>query len=328
VEDLGSIFADEDPIEYLLEPELPKASIVTLAGTAESGKSTLACAWARDLYAKGHPVLYLDGDKNPRAVIRDRLERLGVHADGPLFRIWDYKQPGQAVPMPDDPRVVDWLKRMMEATKLPALCIVDSLIAFLPPDGSENDSLCMRQFFNRCRVLTNLGATVNPLHHTGKSETSKDGRGASDYAAASDQAFLVSNYNPDGSRLLHTIKLQCRKSRFGLQVDLVYSYQNGKMFREQDRNAMSKTESDQLTAILRQHRKGISQTAFERLAVLAGLARQNARIFLTRGRQCGEIRFDRNLRGSGGLYFLSIPDESPDEDQEDLPLPPENGSIK
>jgi hypothetical protein len=45
----------------------------------------------------------------------------------------------------------------------------------------------MRQFRN----LANLGATVVILHHTGKSENSKEYRGSSDIEAAVDMAFIL-----------------------------------------------------------------------------------------------------------------------------------------
>src|ERR1017187_435906 len=67
--ELESIFADPAPVTYLIEPEIPERSVVYVAGVPESGKSTLACAWGRDLVAKGYTVLLLDGDRNPRAVI-------------------------------------------------------------------------------------------------------------------------------------------------------------------------------------------------------------------------------------------------------------------
>jgi hypothetical protein len=76
VEDLDSIFADRSPTEYVVKPELPAKAIVCLTGDSESGKTTLACAWARDAILQGHAVLLLDRDKNPRERVRDRLERL------------------------------------------------------------------------------------------------------------------------------------------------------------------------------------------------------------------------------------------------------------
>lgn len=301
IDDLESVFADDSPIEYLLEPELPRM-IVTLTGESCAGKSTLACAWARDLNARGHACLYLDKDKNPRAVIRERLKRIGVHSDGPLFRVWDYEQLQEA-PQPDSPVVVSWVKRMMAATGKPVLVIVDSLITFMGPDADENDNQQMRALFNRCRVLTRLDATVLMLHHPGKSENSKQGRGASDFKPASDLGFLVNNFNPDGSPLLHTLTLVTTKPRV-FAGKLIYHYAGGKMVRSEEDSAVSRAEAEQFTGLLRTH-PGVTQAQFDRLVTNAQLGRNKGRDFLQLGVQTGEIRVERNAKGPGHRYYLA-----------------------
>jgi hypothetical protein len=115
VEDLEPIFAKRTPTEYLRKPELPVKAVVCLTGDSESGKTTLACAWARDILAEGHAVLILDRDKNPRDRICDRLERLGITHDGNRFRVWDCEQPEPA-PQPDHSVITDWVKRMIAET--------------------------------------------------------------------------------------------------------------------------------------------------------------------------------------------------------------------
>lgn len=101
--------------------------MVCLTGDSESGKTALACAWARDVHRQGHAVLILDRDKNPRDRICERLERLGIQSDGERFRVWDCEQPEEA-PQPDDPIIIDWVKRMALATGKSPLVIVDSLV--------------------------------------------------------------------------------------------------------------------------------------------------------------------------------------------------------
>jgi KaiC/GvpD/RAD55 family RecA-like ATPase len=162
VEDLDSIFAKRLPTEYLINPELPMKAVVCLTGDSESGKTTLACAWARDLFRIGHAFLILDRDKNPRDRICDRLQRLGIEADSERFRVWDCDQPEEP-PQPDDPIVADWVKRMVEKTGKSPLIIVDSLVSFFVGDEDENSAIDMRRLFNRCRALTKLGATVITL---------------------------------------------------------------------------------------------------------------------------------------------------------------------
>src|SRR5579863_8872024 len=125
VEDLESVFANRAPLEYLVEPELPAKAVVCLTGDSESGKTTLAYAWARDVITKGHAVLILDRDKNPRDRICDRLERLDIHSDPDLLFIWDCEQ-YEDRPQPDDPIVKDWVKRKAAETGKSVLIIVDS----------------------------------------------------------------------------------------------------------------------------------------------------------------------------------------------------------
>jgi hypothetical protein len=63
IEDLDSIFVKRVPTEYLIKPELPAKAIICLTATPMNGKTTLARAWARDVYRLWHAVLILDRDK-------------------------------------------------------------------------------------------------------------------------------------------------------------------------------------------------------------------------------------------------------------------------
>jgi hypothetical protein len=283
VEDLESIFAKRAPLEYLVKPELPAKAIVCLTGDSESGKTTLACAWTRDVLSRGHAVLILDRDKNPRDRICERLERLGIQSDGEFFHVWDCEQMEEP-PQPDNPIVIDWVKRMAEASKSP-LVIVDSLVSFFEEDQDENSAVDMRAVFNRCRALTKLGATVIVIHHTNRNGET---RGSSDFSPASDQAFLVSNCDRGGGRLLDLITLKCEKSRYGLSGSIRYRYTEGQMLRVAD-YAPIKTVSEQLVELLKAN-PGILAQPFEDLANEHRLGRNRARDFLKSGAQNGTIR--------------------------------------
>jgi KaiC/GvpD/RAD55 family RecA-like ATPase len=285
VEDLESVFAERASVTYLLKPELPQRAVVCLTGDSESGKTTLACAWAREVIAKGHAVLILDRDKNPRERICERFERLGVHSDGELLRIWDGEQEEEP-PQPDHPIIIDWVKRMVAETGKSPLVIVDSLISFFGADEDENSATDMRALFNRCRALTKLGATVVIIHHTNRNG---EARGSSDFGPASDQAFLVTNIDTDGGRLLDRITLRPEKSRYGLSETIRLRYAGGRM--ERDQPAPCKAVSEQLRELLETN-PGILSKPFEDKAVEQGLGRKRARDFLKSGIASGTIRVE------------------------------------
>ena len=289
VEDLESIFANRPPLEYFLRPELPTKAVVCLTGDSESGKTTLACAWAREVLSRGDAVLILDRDKNPRDRICERLERLGVESDGQFFRVWDCEQMDEP-PQPSHPIIVDWVKRMVAAGKKP-LVVVDSLVSFFEDDEDENSAVDMRALFNRCRALTKLGATVIVIHHTNRNGET---RGSSDFRPASDQAFLVSNSDRDGGRLLDLLTLRCEKSRYGLSENIRYRYAAGQMLRLEE-HGLVKTITEQLMALLIAN-PGILTQPFEAMANDRGLGRNRARDFLRLGVQSGTIRVDRQGR--------------------------------
>jgi hypothetical protein len=77
-------------------------------------------------------------------------------------------------------------------------------------------------------VLTGLGATVIPIHHTNRNG---EARGSSDFKPACDQAFLVTNHDREGGRLLDVITLKYEKSRYGLSGTITYHYTDGMMLR-------------------------------------------------------------------------------------------------
>ena len=291
--ELDSIFSDPTPVTYLIEPEIPERAVVYLAGVPESGKSTLACAWGRELVARGCAVLLLDGDRNPRNVIRDRLQRLGVTEDHRRFPVWDSQQKS-APPQPNALMVVAWVTQMREETGKPPLVIVDSAISFLLPGEDENSSGDMRALFNRCRAVTDAGGTVLLLHHLGKNG---ELRGSSDFGAAADQGFIVTN-SPKGAHLLSRLILKVHKTRYALSADIVYNYDCGRMVRaplakgETAGAAGSGTPDNdttrRLTELLRAN-PGIGSRQFGIKANALGVPYNKARRFLDEGVESGKI---------------------------------------
>jgi hypothetical protein len=275
-------------IEYLIPPMLPKGAVVALTGDSGSGKSTLATAWARDVAV---PVLFLDRE-NPLGVIRDRLDRLNF-ADSPRLRWWG-GWCDQEAPQPDAPAVLEWMK----TCGANPLIVVDSLAAF--HGGDENSAGEMRTFMNRCRRVANLGATVGIVHHNGKSETAKDYRGSSDFKAAIDCGFHVTNYSDTG--LLDKMVMRPFKMRMGASGEIVYFYADGRFVRGEATEARE-TITDQLMGLLRMN-PYVTGKQFEDLAAKQEIIRTRARSFLATGVLAGTIKRDK---GAGNLRRHYLP---------------------
>jgi hypothetical protein len=254
------------PIAYLREPELPEAAVVALTGDAGCGKSSIALSWTAEA-SKARPALILDRE-NPLAIIAERFSRLGI-AETQALKVWGGWLPEEA-PAPGCPLILDWVSRC----DLKPIVLVDSMVAFL--EGDENSSNDVRAFLHQARRLANLGAVVVVIHHDGKSDTARDFRGSSDFKAAIDQAYHVTNFGPDGR--LGTIRLRCYKSRFGNTGDVVYHYRDGLFVRDEDRLAPVKTVTQQLTELLSIN-AGVTKAEFENMAAEKGLGRNRARDF-------------------------------------------------
>ena len=285
---------------YIIDPEIPKGSVIGLTGPSGEGKSSLTTAWARDAIDAGHAVLILDRE-NPRSVVIDRMKRLGMTGSR-LLRWWggwcraEASEPGAA-------DVRNWVKACIARGVIP-LVIVDSLAAFNV--GDENSAADMRRFMHQCRRLADLGATVIVIHHDGKSDSAKDFRGSSDFKASVDQAFHCSNLSSDGK--LDRLTLRCFKSRAGLGGSIVYRYAGGQFLRDERPGAPARSVADRLTAILRQN-PGIGTRKFEEEAVSQSLGRQQARDFIENGVLSGVIR--RENAGANKLkHYLSTEDDS------------------
>ncbi len=295
INEIPSITECGGEIEYIRDPELPKGAVVALTGDSASGKSTLLTAWARDAWLKqGIPTLFLDRE-NPRAVVAERMERLGMR-DGPGLHWWGGWL-DQEAPQPDAQIVVDWVK-LCDPRPIVA---VDSLSGFHV--GDQNDAGEMRAFVHRCRRLANLGATVIIVHHDGKAESAKDYRGSSDFKAAVDVAFHVSNFASGGR--LDKLLLRTYKHRFGFSGDLSYQYAGGQLVRAESAET-NQTISEQLTAVLRLN-PGANRKRFEELAAVRGIGRNQARAFLDAGVLSSGIRRERGPNNTK-RHFLAATD--------------------
>lgn len=301
VDNLKPVFRGSGDLEYLIAPELPAKSVVCLTGNAESGKTTLAFAWARDLYLRGHAALILDRERNPLERVQERLRRLGIteEPDG-RFKVWDCEQDDEA-PQPNSQDVLDWVKRQAAVTGKPALVIVDALVSFFLPEEDENSAGDMRRLFNRFREVCKAGGTVLPIHHNNRQGQA---RGSIDFTNAADQIFGVSNYDREGERKLDCITLEVSKSRYGLFGRIEYRYAEGKMLRQEDRSEISRTVGEHLTAILREH-PGIGTKQLEQLCAAAKLGRQQCRDLLKLWLERSDIRILKGTSNRREYYLAS-----------------------
>jgi hypothetical protein len=292
IEDLPGVCDNTEQVTYIRDPEIVAGTVTALTGDSGSGKSTLATAWVRDAIANGIPALILDRE-SPRSAAADRMRRLGLE-DSTLLRWWGGWL--DSVPGPASPQVRAWV----DSCSTKPIVIVDSLAGFF--EGNENDASDMRKFMNASRHLADRGASVIVLHHDGKSETARDYRGSSDFKANFDQAFHMSNLTSDG--MLDRMTLRCFKSRYGFVGSLVYRYAGGKFIRDQARDAVVITQTDQLKALLRQN-PGVTITAFDALTAKHGLARNRARDFLTNSLLEGSVRREKGAKHTHHYYLVS-----------------------
>jgi archaellum biogenesis ATPase FlaH len=295
INDLPSISAcGPAEINYLVSPVLPECSVAALTGDSGSGKSTFALALAKQVVESGRPVLILDRE-NPLPIIRERFSRLKVPDNEPLLKVWGGWLLEEA-PQPGAQIVTEWVKSQQPRP----LIILDSYVAFR--EGSENDAAETRAFMQQCRILADNGATVQLIHHDGKADSAKDYRGSSDFKAAVDQAFHLTNTSSDTGRL-EKVRLRCFKSRVGFSGDLVYTYSDGQFTLNESSDAVSGLICEQLCGFLRCN-PGIKAAEFEHLATSKGLRRSRAREFLSEGLQEGTVRKEGGERNAIH-YFLN-----------------------
>jgi len=176
--------------------------------------------------------------------------------------------------------VLEWVARCDPKP----LIIIDSLVAFHP--GDENNANETRRYMAQYRKLTAMGATVILLHHTGKSESSQEYRGSSDYKASVDIAYKLTNSDP---ARLSKLELAPFKQRFSVAPILHLRYDDG-IF-SIDESEVRKTADEQLADLLKQNPR-ITKKEFDLLAVKRKLGRSRARTFLDRGVKHGTIRVE------------------------------------
>jgi len=289
----------ESKVNYLEHPLVIEGCLTALSGGPGCGKSTIATAILRRQHDAGRPCGILDRE-NSKPGIEDRFNRLRM-SDDASFHVWgDWvrDETGQQVraPNPGSAPVQIWVAQCE-----PKPCIlVDGLSAFFGGDN-QNDAAQMRKFLDPMRRLCAMGATVILVHHDGKSESSKDYRGSSDFAPAIDIGFHVTTSNATG--YLDRLLLRCYKHRFGFAGEITYDYADGRLLQRIEPEAASETVTEQFTVLLRLN-PGISARGFDQKAADRGLGRNRARQWLNDGVSSGAIRYEPGAH-NGRRYFLA-----------------------
>lgn len=279
IEDLPDLEeGDGEEIQWVVEGIIAQGALHMITSESGAGKSTLISASGSavslgtpfmDRATSRRPVLILDAE-NPRSVVLERFNRLGIRTHA-MLKVWG-QWIGEGPPAAGGAIVLDWIAR----SNPKPLIIVDSVIAFHP--GAENDSNETRRYMAQYRQLTAMGVTIILLHHTGKSETSKEYRGSSDYKASIDIGYNLKDLG-DGMRL-SSLELRAFKQRFTVEPRLRILYNDGIFSAE--RAEIQKDPSEILRELL-QSNPGTTKDDFAYLAAKRGLTRSQARSLLDRG---------------------------------------------
>lgn len=155
-------------VEWLLKPHLPKGARVWAWGPAESGKSIWALDQCAKLSREGQRVAYFS-QENPRSEDNRRLARLRPHPDRLLF----FRAEDLDLAQPDDVRA------LVGAVKDCELVVFDTLTACWSGDENDNAAIAALDREALLPIVSDTGATVLLLHHTGHPQAHVTRRGAS-----------------------------------------------------------------------------------------------------------------------------------------------------
>jgi hypothetical protein len=231
-------------------------------------------------------------------VVVERFDRLGIQ-DGPNFKIWG-GWAAEEPPAPFSPIVIAWVT----VCEPKPLIVVDSLVSF--HRGNENDATETRAFMQGFRRLADLGATIILLHHSGKSDSSREYRGSSDIKASLDVGYHLANLG-DSSQL-GMLRLKAFKARFSVQPEIILNYRGGKF--EIDGRQITRTNSEILRDLLTQN-PGVQAKRFEDIGGEKGVARNKTRDFLASGIVAGTIRVDKGAHNTRFHTWLGSNTEGP-----------------
>ena len=276
-------------------------ALTKISGDAGSGKSSFISAMASHL-ANGTPFLgllnrlprrclYLDRE-NSLSFVQARLLRLHCKT-GDSFKYFG----GWLGEYPEVD--AELIRSFVLATEPRPVIFIDSAVRFV--DGNENSTEDVARLMAKLRWFANAGAACVFLHHTGKGESTKNGRGAYDFQAAPDFAFELENAG--GTRLTE-LTLRPIKQRECDEFPERISYKDGLFVRADAPLAGSLS----LLELLRQAGR-VNQDAFEKLATGRGFGRNAVRSFLKATVDAGHVRV---TQGTKNAKLYEVADYGPD----------------
>lgn len=287
------------------EPVLIEGSITAFTGKSGGGKSSLVhglatCVAIGIPYAGfptlQRPVLYLDAE-NPHTFVMERAARLRLTDGFAAVHYWglgcEFEPPHPAAGV-----ILEWIARCDPKP----VVVVDPVVAFMSRAGmDENSANDVRRFFTDLRKLTSLGATVIPLHHSGKADGNQV-RGSSDFPGAVDCGYYVENVGGNPARLEY-IRVTAWKSRSATKspielraADVIGGFVNG----EEDRGEIQRRT---VVSIVR-NEPGITARDFDAAARDKNLGRDVARAIRDAMVLKGEIRMEREGKRSVRYYLV------------------------
>ncbi|MBS1876827.1 MAG: AAA family ATPase [Acidobacteria bacterium] len=295
---IPSVWTYNADLSWIVDDLVSEGGVTLWTGDSGVGKSTVALAMCGAVVhgvpflgrrTVQRPVLYVDRE-NPLAVVRDRLERLGI-AETQDITIWG----GWVEPAPHPPSSPNIL---IHAKEHRPLIVFDSLVAF--HTGSEQDASETRRHMQMYRDLASAGASVVVLHHTGKAETSRQYRGSSDIKAAVDSAWLLESLS-EVSEGIKSLRLTPYKSRIALAEPVRFEF-SGTVFTVSSERC--ETNREVIERIVRDN-----PTASEREIVMlargAGVTKQRAEQLLKDGERSRWLDVEVGRRGRK-TYRLAV----------------------
>lgn len=160
------------PIEWLIEPLLPRPSLTMLAGPPKVGKSWLCLFFALQVAEAGHEVIYIANEDNERR-LQSRLCALSTFPpDGIQF----IAGLGCAQPLPKGEKAHAFIRALKDRHPRMKCLVVDTLAAIrsqAPEKSKKDDYALSEEEFSALRKLAHeLDLAIVLVHHTRKASES------------------------------------------------------------------------------------------------------------------------------------------------------------